>query len=215
MTNVIKRVALDTEIAAPFVAELAALKTNEDFQKAFAQAINEFKESTIRLAVIFTSWANTDRDAAILFAEENGFSRCTMSRLEAIACGTLDTRLLAPHNRSVNKMVRLPIHEQRRLLDEGVPMVLADKPEQHLIVDPTVLLKEQVAQVFSFDGVRSLAEQRAYLEEMKLRAEASRESKVFDVVGTHITVYRPANINIADIISKLKPAQRARLLKQA
>lgn len=86
------------------------------------------------------------------------------SGFEAVGRGWLDYRLLL-NGGTANKIMRkLPRSQQTAALDNGVELLLGDGDT--LMVKVENLTPKQAKQVFASDHVRSLGEQRAYIESL-------------------------------------------------
>ena len=139
------------------------------------------------LAALVVKMLDEDRRATERLLGEVGMVNL-LTRLELLGRGALDERLVKICGRIVTHLQKLPVYEQKRLLDEGVPVVLADKPDEHLMVDVQSLWPAQLKQVFGLNGVRSLAEQRAWLEEKKLCVLTARQLPAYQVHGTTVKI---------------------------
>jgi len=194
----------------------AAIKptSNAEFEQQLVLAMQRVEESVIELARSWTDWLNFDARAAHAAADRYGLTRPTRTRLERIGRGHMDHRLFDIHGRVRDRMLKLPVYEQTRLLDKGVELLLCDKPGEHLVMEVAALQTEQLAQVFGFDGVRSLAEQRAYIEERKLRNITCQERKDYEIVGCRLKVNRPVELDLRDILHELPSPVLTKLLKQ-
>jgi hypothetical protein len=81
---------------------------------------------------------------------------------ERLGRKTLHPRLLISYGPGVNRLRKLPYHLQERYVTQPVELLLANG--ETLQCDVMNLTTQQAAQVFSSDGLRSLAAQRAWLE---------------------------------------------------
>jgi hypothetical protein len=83
-------------------------------------------------------------------------------KLEATARGTLDARIAAGGCAWGNKLTRLPIAEQRQAIDSTLPLLTSTGDT--LQVRLPALLPSQADQIFAADHIRTLAEQKAWME---------------------------------------------------
>jgi hypothetical protein len=132
----------------------------EEFEQRYKpcllEALERVKSSYVSLAALVVKMLDEDRRATERLLGELGTGNL-LTRLELLGRGALDERLVKIGANIVPYLQKLPVYEQKRLLDEGVPVVLADKPDEHLMVDVAALWPAQRKQVFGKNGVRSLA----------------------------------------------------------
>lgn len=106
-------------------------------------------------------------------------TRRTLRWLEQIGNGTMDERFIlgqvpADH---VLRLEKLPIEDQRRALDGKLPLLTADG--SHLQMSLSAMTPDQVAQVIGRDRIRTLEEQRAWIEDRRSKAaEADARAKI-------------------------------------
>lgn len=88
-----------------------------------------------------------------------------LAQFERIGRNQVLPRLLVASFPAAKAMQKLPLSEQRRLLDQGTDvMVMRTGGADTIIIRPEDMTKDQAQQVFSKDGVRSLSAQRAFIE---------------------------------------------------
>lgn len=125
-------------------------------------------------------------------------------RLELIGREQLDHRLLFGGQRVDGKLRKLPLSQQRAALDTGIA-VLVDEGD-HLLVQPSDLTPVQIQQVFAGDHIRSLSEQRAWVEIHRPREAAPEPyQEPYVVRGGKVEIRRPVTLTRKEI---------ARLLEQ-
>lgn len=111
-----------------------------------------------------------------------------LSRFEQLGRKQLMPYLLCSNFPAVNRIVKLPYSEQKRLERSPIELlVYGNNGADTLTVDAKNLTKSQVKQVFGPNGVRSLAAQRAYLEEDK---EKKRMESQLSIVGSQMQKYQ-------------------------
>ena len=111
-----------------------------------------------------------------------------LSRFEQLGRRQLMPYLLCSNFPAVNKIVKLPYSEQKRLERQPVELlVYGDHGADTLTVDVRNLTRNQVKQVFGKDGVRGLAAQRAYLEDEKSKTQINA---VKNVVGSQTEKFK-------------------------
>jgi hypothetical protein len=87
----------------------------------------------------------------------------TLTRMELIGRGSVDERLALQHYSAANRLLALPISDQKAMLDDGVEVMESNGDVRRIPVDQ--LSSKQVAQVFNGSGLRTLAQQRTWLTE--------------------------------------------------
>lgn len=129
--------------------------------------------------------------------------------LERIGRDELMPELLLRNGLAYAKLRELPIQLQRKYVKEPVPLMIqtANGPDT-LNVTVDALSPQQVRQVFSSDGVRSLAEQRAWLADNAPRLTPAIEAETlpFEVHGKTVVFTRPCKLTrseVAAILSRL------------
>lgn len=137
---------------------------------AIEQMIEEFKrliqtglESIAKASVVYVKAIDENPHNHKRFADSCPLVPASAwSGFEAVGRGWLDYRLLL-NGGTANKIMRkLPRSQQTSALDNGVELLLDDG--DNLIVKVENLTPKQAKQVFAKDHIRSLGEQRAYIE---------------------------------------------------
>jgi hypothetical protein len=115
-------------------------------------------------------------------SEQSGIPMDVLGQLERIGRHQLNPHLLLATYPAVQAIQRLSLSEQDRLLSEPVAvMVMKDGHPDTLMIAAKNMTREQVGQVFAKGHVRTLAEQRAWLE---TRGQKSIPPKLQDVPYT-------------------------------
>lgn len=91
-----------------------------------------------------------------------------LAQFERIGRGQVMPKLLVMDFPASRHLQRMPLSEQKRLIDGAVELlVIRDNGTDALMVNTKDLTKDQCKQVFSKDGVRSLGGQRAFIEDRR------------------------------------------------
>jgi hypothetical protein len=110
---------------------------------------------------------------------------------ERIGRGVLNPKLLLNDSPGCRKLRRLPKHYQDRFLSEPVNLLIKqDGNWETLKIDVRNLEPAQANQVFTNDGVRSEAQQRAWLEERATR-ESVQIDEAYRIAGKNLVVMSP------------------------
>jgi hypothetical protein len=126
---------------------------------AVSQAYVEAKRKDPR----FVAWFNE--------ATGNRINRKIIRWMERIGSGEMDPRFLLNQvpDQHVLRLEKYGADEQKRALDEPLPVLTADGSE--LLVKLENLTPEQVAQVFARDHIRDIPAQKAWIESEKMRKQ--------------------------------------------
>lgn len=101
---------------------------------------------------------------------------------------TVHVNLFLASGSGPNALRRLPIALQDKYVSEPVAVLIANG--ESLLVDVNNLTPDQASQVFAHDGVRSLAAQRAWLEDKAMKAKpiAKKADVPYRVTGGKLVV---------------------------
>jgi hypothetical protein len=142
-------------------------------QSQFIEAYNRFLDSIIQnakllgdmLAAMMQEKTTTIDDLA-----QQGFSRETLNKLYRIGLGQLDSRLLIESSPAVPMIEQLPLAQQQKLLDDGVPVIVdvtADGKGVQKIKPIAMLTTKEVKKAFREDGSLRPATEQA--EELRCK----------------------------------------------
>jgi len=169
--------SVDDSIPAWFIAEGEWLK----------QAMSDFINSGYEIAKRFAHSVERDADFFdFIIVQYPEIPRGYWRRMLKVGCGHLDFRILSGGVRFGNRVERLPIHEQRRLLDNPVNLLLHNG--DILVTSAHKLQAEQLKQVVAYDHIRDVAEQRAYLEDNQMNTVKKRKSVIVSLDGDDFIV---------------------------
>lgn len=148
-----------------------------EIKSLFYQGISSFKKAGETLVKMLEAGQHLPEISAA-----SGIPADVLAQIERIGRGQLNPELLLADYPAVPSIMRLSASEQSRLLVEMIEvMVIKDGKADTLLVNAKNLTREQVFQVFAKGHVRTLAEQRAWLESRSLKAP---EAKVIDAPYT-------------------------------
>ena len=97
---------------------------------------------------------------------------------------------------AIKKLIYCPISEQTMYLKKPIPVLDPVNPHNHLLVMYTDLQKNQIDQVFAYDHIRTLPEQKAWLLSQKNNEEETivsgdRKPKAPKVINGILVIYYP------------------------
>jgi hypothetical protein len=126
-----------------------------------------------------------------------GVPRDFLRRLEKVGRGVMSRRLVLESGRWVEKVARLPLSEQEEALNDGVD-VLCEDGMDHRRISVCELSPKQMQQVFGDDGLRTLAEQRTWMEEQEQDRVRCAPMKlpelVWKVRGNRVVIGSPCEL---------------------
>lgn len=124
--------------------------------------------------------------------------------LRAVADGKVSPRLISAASGAVSPaMIMLPLAEQEKIVVEGADLLTA--AGEALKVRLSVMSPMQRRQVFAVDHVRSLPEQRAWIEDQQSRAAAKKPKEAnaqfeIDSKKNILRVKMPCDLTRADLL---------------
>lgn len=139
-----------------------------------------------------------------------GVSRNTLDDLERFGRRQIDPRLMMNESRTVRAVKLLPLSSQVEIIENGVEVLEPNGYEPRRIpLDD--LTSQQVEQVVNVNRVRSLAEQRTWLEAEKARQAPKVVRADYEIARNRVKLIRPGWYDADSLISWAKQAKaRAR-----
>ena len=118
--------------------------------------------------------------------------------LDDVATGRIDVRALCLPGAVCRSVRLLPKVTQSSIIDKGVDVLATDGSSLKVRVNE--LTAVQAAQVFAHDGVRSPAQQAAWLKEQTTSHPLPPKTHVqFEVRRGKLVVYEPCELSMADL----------------
>jgi len=173
----------------------------DQFKEAWHRGVQGF----IDAGKIYAEAVRRDRQSAESELAKIGFVLTDRIRLEKLGNGQLDVRLFEMRNRAAQRLSGFPVQEQTRAIECGVPVLLVDRPQEHIMVPVLQLTPAQVQQVFAADHIRSEGEQRQYIEAEKLKAIQTQPVKVepYVISGNRLRVKANTSFTRQDLLEIL------------
>jgi hypothetical protein len=143
--------------------EVATIDTQiEEFKALFNQGL----ENIAKAAAVYVNAIDENPNNHERFMHDcPQIPASAWSGFEAVGRGWMDYRLLLNGSATTRTLRKLPRSQQQTALDEGVEVLLrGDGEKETLIVKVENLEPAQRKQVFAKDHIRTLGEQRAWLE---------------------------------------------------
>lgn len=120
------------------------------------------------------------------------------ANIELVGRGAMDYRLLWEGGRARNRIKQLPPSRQAAVLDNGVPLLSKDGSELKVKVEN--LTPKQVEQVFGGNHIRTLAEQRAWIEAQSTVTTPVKTETVAEVRGKELIISRPCRMSRKELV---------------
>lgn len=148
----------------------------EDFKKRIVGSITSAENAIHAAAAAYMEAITKDPAFKDWIAEEvPQVSGGTWRTLEMVGRGQLDARIAAGGCPYGNKLRRLPMSEQKQALDGTIPLLTAGGDTLQVRLD--ALMPKQSDQVFAPGHIRSLSEQRAWLEDRARETMAAKTAR--------------------------------------
>jgi hypothetical protein len=129
--------------------------------------------------------------------EKLGVAKELLRRLERVGRGSIAPALVFCAGMAAQRVMSLPLSEQEEILRQGVEVLSLDGLD-HRRIPLEELSPDQVRQVFSEEGVRSLSQQRTYLENEREAQRVVEPIQQVDVVykirGKRVIFTRPCEM---------------------
>jgi hypothetical protein len=176
-------------------------KTDQRLEEFYAtlQRGKEALEEAGRILV-----ALIDEDASVkerIMEEHPEITEDVIETFERIGRRQLYYRLCLLEAPGIRALKRCPYSEQVRYMDEPIPMLLLNGKDStdSLTVSVNALTPEQVRQVFGAHRVRTLAEQRAWLENQKSKPQPIAKREPYTIGKGRITFHEPVTLSASDM----------------
>jgi hypothetical protein len=184
----------------------------DDSTRRFAEALKRGVDAFLEAGRIVAQ--EIDKDPKFpekVAAQSNGdIPAVLVRRFEKLGRGQVIPQFLLHWDKpGVKKLRKFTPDLQTKYLKEGLE-VLVDKG-QHLLINPLHMTKLQAQQVFECDEIRSLPEQRAWLESEKMTVNLNKTEKVedlYNIVKGQIVFNRPCHFNVDELMQILVNRRR-------
>jgi hypothetical protein len=181
----------------------------EKFKEAWSQGMT----SLVAACVVFVETIDAIPDGRKLFVEAlPEIPHGMWNRFESVGRGHLHPKLFFETGASYGKLIQYPISEQKKAIERGVDVLSADGTT--LIIQIKNLTPEQTKQVFDYNHVRSIPEQKAWIEsckseELSAARRAKRPKPIthrYDAKSKELVVLQPCTFSLREIVKMLREA---------
>jgi hypothetical protein len=136
-----------------------------------------------------------------------GMTEETIYRFDAIGRNQLAPKLMLANCPGYRALAQLPVELQHRHLEQPVKLlVFRDGRPDTLLVDVQNLTKQQCRQVFSNKGIRSEAQQQAWIESQQTKVALQIPAKLgepYYIRGQTVHIQKPMILTQADVMRML------------
>lgn len=169
---------------------------------AFYDALQRGKEALEEAGKILV--ALIDEDASVkerIMEEHMEITEDVLETFERIGRRQLYYRLCLLEAPGIRALKRCPYSEQVKYADEPIPMLLLNGKDSsdHLNVSVHALNPEQARQVFGAHRIRTLAEQRAWLENQRSKPRPIEKREPYTIGRGRITFHEPVTLSASDM----------------
>ena len=183
------------------------------FKNVFSGGIEKIVEAATIYVHALESGELTHDD---FFEAVPGIPPTAWHGLEAVGRGWLDRRLLWGGGRAASYLKKLPPSDQTNAFDNGLKMLL--KGGDAILVKPELMTRKQCEQIFAENHIRSLGEQRTYIETeetsqpIKTASEAASQLS-YEIKKNRLIVREPLIFTPNEIKKILRIMQNERTSK--
>ena len=191
------------------------ISTIEKKAEIFLQKLAAFGNAYLDLCKYYVKAIDEEPLLKKYLVENNLAKASDLNNFEKVGRGMMSVKLLNPSKKQYMCLAKCPISEQNLYLGtetkKGQPIEVLTVNGDTLKVDIDNLTGSQVNQVFDYEHVRSLAEQKIYLEELKKRDYIEKRPKKnkepYTIFKNTVTFNFPCKLTyneILNIMSKMK-----------
>lgn len=159
-----------------------------DSAQDWVKRINNMLDVVLNVARDFAAALDRRPELAVELVEF-GISRELIRRLERAGRGLLDARLVLNTSVGGRRLMALTMSEQKLVIENGVEVLEADCQNTR-VISLGDLTPDQARQVFSREGIRSLAQQRTFLAKRQ-QVEAPISDQDFKIHREFVVTTRP------------------------
>lgn len=207
-----ERVTVETDLQKEARIE-ATLKQLGSLLNSALKQIQQVGLNIVRLL-------DEDRVPMSTIAEKSGVPTLILRRLERVGRQRMHPSLYLGEKGYSEAVARLPYSTQVHLLDEGGSVDVLVGGGDVLQVKVEALQPIQIKQVFGDDKIRTVPEQRAWVESQKTLArinqtDASKTNVPYEVIGKKLTVHTPMSFSLKTlerIVAQMKAGSCSKLV---
>lgn len=169
---------------------------------AFYEALQRGKDALVEAGRILVAILEEDPNAKERILEDNPeVTSDLLDTFERIGRGQLYHKLCLLETPGVRALRRCAYSDQVKYSEAPIPMLLLQARDEtdHLQVSVYALNSEQTRQVFGRNRVRTLAEQRAYLEACRAKPQPLARREPYTLAKGRVTFHEPVTLTASDL----------------
>ncbi len=166
----------------------------------FKSSMEEGLRNISKACKLYVEVIDANPDASERFRSELPFiSEACWANFELVGRGLMHQELIWGGGRSANKLKELPYSQQKRAIEEGIDVLVSN--DETLRVKPENLTAFQVKQVFNGRHIRDVAEQRAYMESLKVIDHKIKQADFsYSIVKGELVVKAPTRFSKTELV---------------
>ena len=175
--------------------------THQEIAAAIAKGVN----SWIHAGELIKTAIDEQGETSQSIAEAINLPVRVIGQLEKIGRKLIRPDLLLAGYPAASSLMKLPYSLQSAAIDEGVDLLIDEADS--LKVRAENLTHDQVKQVFDGGTVRSLAAQKAYLEDLRVKASLNSIPEVsapYQIRGNKVLISSACSLNQKDLLRMLQ-----------
>jgi len=191
------------------------ISTIEQKAEIFLQKLTTFGNAYLDLCKYYVKAIDEEPLLKKYLVENNLAKASDLNNFEKVGRGMMSVKLLNPSKKQYMCIARCPISEQNLYLGtetkKGQPIEVLTINGDVLKIDIDNLTGSQINQVFHYNHVRTLSEQKVYLEELKKRDYIEKRPKKnkepYTIFKNTVTFNVPCKLTyneILNIMSRMK-----------
>lgn len=166
----------------------------EKFRKLFSEGVAAIKEA----AAIYVKAIDSDAEARNVFKMAlPRISAQLWNDLEKLGRGELHEDLILCCSKSAIHIKKMPIKDQTKIVENGVPLVRPDGSIKSVKYDS--LDGAQTAQVFDGDKIRSVADQMTWIRSQGTVTNKSTAFRKYRIEGKKLIITGPTSLSMSEL----------------
>jgi len=184
-------------VPATIYDETEVMRRFNEWHLTYKKAGGSFVDCCRELVAFYEWDAHLAEDILV----EHGFNSRVLKRMLEVGRGTRMEALIWPTNRAQKELAKCDVSVQRSVLAEPIEVVNANGPSETRLIPFAELTTRQAEQVFDNGAIRSLCQQRSYLEAQAPAVQHIRIEKPYRVMRGKVEFYKPCIVPVAEMMA--------------